>query len=62
MKDFVNLSKLCIAHADGFVLHGKASMEKEVIKEIENSNKPFVSNENGDEEIPYVDFYTKYFS
>tara|TARA_B100001142_G_scaffold310492_1_gene344025 strand:- start:715 stop:1521 length:807 start_codon:yes stop_codon:yes gene_type:complete len=61
-SDFVNLSKLCIAHADGFVLHGKASMEKEVIKEIENSNKPFVSNENGDEEIPYVNFYTKYFS
>ena len=58
---YVNLTKLSITHSDGFVLHGD-SIENEVVDDIVNSKKPYLTQLEGEEEKSYVDFYTKNFS
>ena len=55
---YTNLTKLSITHSDGFVLHGD-SIETEIIDEIKNSKKPYLTQIDGEEEKSYVDFYTK---
>ena len=55
---YTNLTKLSITHSDGFVLHGD-SIETEIIDEIKNSEKPYLTQIDGEEEKSYVDFYTK---
>jgi hypothetical protein len=39
-------------------LHGD-SIETEIIDEIKNSKKPYLTQIDGEEEKSYVDFYTK---
>jgi starch synthase len=58
---YVNLTKLSITHSDGFVLHGD-SIENQVVDDIVNSKKPYLTQLEGEEEKSYVDFYTKNFS
>lgn len=58
---YVNLTKLSITHSDGFVLHGDL-IENEVVDDIVNSKKPYLTQVEGEEEKSYVDFYTKNFS
>ena len=58
---YSNLTKLCIADSDGFVLHGD-SIESEVIDDIKKSKKPYLTQISGEEEKSYVDFYTENFS
>lgn len=60
-SNYFNLTKLSITHSDGFVLHGD-SIEAEVVDDIVNSKKPYLSQVEGEEEKSYVDFYTKNFS
>ena len=59
--NFFNLTKLCISHADGFVVHGD-TIEQEIIEEIKKNNKPYLIQTEGDNQKSYVDFYREHLS
>jgi len=55
-SDYNNLTKLSIAHADAFVLHGD-SIDQEIVEVIKKSKKPYLSQTDSENEKSYVDFY-----
>tara|TARA_B100000530_G_scaffold86996_1_gene52912 strand:- start:3321 stop:4124 length:804 start_codon:yes stop_codon:yes gene_type:complete len=59
--NYFNLTKLCISHADGFVVHGD-KIEQELIQEIKKNNKPYLIQTEGENQKSYVDFYKEHLS
>ena len=54
--NYQNLTKLSIDNADAFVMHSSL-IDEEILEYVKNSNKPFLSQIDSENEKSYVDFY-----
>jgi len=59
--DFNSLMKVCIDHSDGTIV-SEENVNTEIIKAIEESNKPFLNHDQINSEDDYINFYTNNFS